>query len=78
MAVVPFGPNYIYAADRQLVSGISYVAAIILTACTISALFSYCINGISGCKSTVDVNKLWKLFLFIPDNIFINTIEATT
>ena len=44
--------------------------------CTIAALIRYCINGLSSRNCPVNAGKLRKFFLFKPDNIFMNNIEA--
>ena len=49
-----------------------------MTVCTVSALVRHFINGLSGRNSPIDAKKLWKFFLFKPDNIFMRTLKATT
>ena len=78
MAVGTFGPNYVYAAARQLIDSISAVTCIVLTVCTVAALVRYCINGLSGRNSPVDAKNIQKLCFFKSDNIFMKTLEATT
>ena len=77
-AVGPFGPNYLYAAASQIISRISYVAAISATACIVDSLVRYFINILSVHNCPIDVKKLQKFFFFNTDNIFMNTIKATT
>ena len=76
--VGPFGSNYVYSAARQFIDIISYITVSVLTVCTVSALVRYCINGLSGRNSPVDIKKYCNLFLFDPDNIVIKTLEVTT
>ena len=77
-AVVPFGPNYIYATIHHLIYRSLSISAIIPVAYTTTYLVRYCTNGLSGRNRPVDVKKLRKFSLFKPDNIVMKTLEATT
>ena len=77
-AVVPFVLNYIYATTHHFISSSSSITTIIPTVYTITSIIHYWINSLSGRNRPVDIKNIHKFFLFKPENIMMNTLEAMT